>query len=179
MSGCDKLLVFPSPLSTNVKGIIMRSPSQLMLTPVKLLIHYRLFQRREDQTSSLQIILWWETRRLFFNIVVGIAGLITAFTFLFSAKIAERLVHEPFVWPDPPLFAIIGVVLYAIVANVCYTGGWIAELIAREVWEDKAGNFAEISFTLGIIFSFLLTLLPGALAVFAVVARFVFIQVMK
>ena len=126
--------------------------------------------------NSLQIILWWEARRLFFNIVVGIAGIITIFTILLSAMIAEKLVNEPIGWPDPPLFAIIGVVLYAIGANVCYTAGWLAELISREVWGDKAKSFAEISFTLGVIFSFLLTLLPGGLAVFAVLARFIFHQ---
>lgn len=93
--------------------------------------------------------------------------------------IAEKLVNEQFDWPDPPLFAIIGVVLYAIVANICYTAGWLAELISREVWGNKAGSFAEISFTLGIIFSFLLTLLPGGIALFAILARFVFMQVMK
>ncbi len=157
----------------------MRSLFQLMLAPVKFLTHYRLFQRGEDQESSLQIILWWEARRLFFNIVVGSAGLITVCAVLFSAMMAEKLVNEPIGWPDPPLFAIIGVVLYAISANLCYTGGWLAELISREVWGDKARSFGEISFTLGVIFSVLLTLLPGAVAVFAVLARFVFRQVMK
>lgn len=157
----------------------MRSLFQLILAPIKYLTQYRLFQRHENQINSLQIILWWEARRLFFNIVVGIAGLITIFTLLFSAMIAEKLVNEPIGWPDPPIFAIIGVVLYAIGANICYTGGWLAELISREVWGDKAKSFAEISFTLGIIFSFLLTLLPGALSLFAVLARFVFIQLMK
>ena len=153
--------------------------SSLFLAPVRTLTRYRLFQRRERRLSSLQIILWWEARRLFFNIAVGLAGLMTVFTLLISALIAEKLVHEPFGWPDSPLFAIIGVVLYALVANICYTGGWLAELISREVWGDKAGSFAEIAFTLGLVFSFLLTLLPGAVAVFAVTARFVFMQVMK
>ncbi len=157
----------------------MSSLFQLILALIKFLTRYRLFQRRNNQLNSLQIILWWEARRLFLNIVVGAAGLITVFAILFSAMMAEKLVHEPIGWPDPPIFAIIGIVLYAIVVNVCYTGGWIAELISREVWGDKAGSFAEISFTLGIIFSFLLTLLPGAVAVFAVLARFVFMQVMK
>jgi hypothetical protein len=157
----------------------MSSLFQLILAPIKFLTRYRLFQRRENQLNSLQIILWWEARRLFFNIVVGTAGLITVFTIFFSAMIAEKLVNEPIGWPDPPIFAIIGIILYAIVANVCYTGGWLAESISHEVWGDKTGSFAEISFTLGIIFSFLLTLLPGAVAVFAVVARFVFMQVMK
>ncbi len=154
----------------------MRSLFQLILAPIKFLTQYRLFQRQEGQMNSLQIILWWEARRLFFNIVVGIAGVITVFTMLFSAMIADKLFNEPIGWPDPPIFAIIGVVVYAIGANVCYTVGWLAELIAREVWGDKAKSFAEISFTLGVIFSFLLTLVPGGIIVFVVLARFIFLQ---
>jgi hypothetical protein len=154
----------------------MRSLFQLILAPIKFLTQYRLFQRQEGQMNSLQIILWWEARRLFFNIVVGIAGVITVFTMLFSAMIAEKLFNELIGWPDPPIVAIIGVVVYAISANVCYTAGWLAELIAREVWGDKAKSFAEISFTLGVIFSFLLTLVPGGIIVFVVFARFIILQ---
>ena len=154
----------------------MKKLFQLILTPIKFLTQYRLFQREEKQMTSLQIILWWEARRVFFNMVVGIAGVITIFTMLFSAMLAEKLFNEPIGWPDPPIFAIIGVVLYAIAANICYAGGWIAELISREVWGDKAKSFAEISFTLGIVFSFFLTLLPGAFVVIVVFARFLFIQ---
>jgi hypothetical protein len=152
----------------------MKKLFQLLLTPLKFLTGYRLFQRKEEDITSLQIILWWEARRLFFNIVVGIAGVMTIVVMLFSAAIAEKLFNEPIGWPDPPFFAIIGVILYAIGANVCYTGGWIAELISHKVWGDKARGFAEISFTLGVIFSFLLTLVPGALVVFAVVGRFIY-----
>jgi hypothetical protein len=152
----------------------MKNLFQLLITPLKFLTGYRLFQRNEQDMTSLQIILWWEARRLFFNIIVGLAGVMTIVVMLFSAAIAEKLFNEPIGWPDPPFFAIIGVILYAIGANGCYTGGWIAELISHEVWGEKARGFSEISFTLGVVFSFLLTLVPGALVVFAVVCRFIY-----
>ncbi len=157
----------------------MRKLFQLLLAPLKFLASYRLFQRNEDNMTSLQIILWWEARRLFFNIVVGVAGVMTIVVMLFSAAIAEKLFNEPIGWPDPPLFAIFGVVLYAIAANVCYTGGWLAELMSHEIWGEKAKGFAEISFSLGIVFSFLLTLIPGALVVFVVLARFIYVQLIQ
>ncbi len=147
---------------------------QLILPPLKFLTEYRLFQRQEYPLTTLQIILWWEARRFFFNLIVGVAGLITIFVMLFSAMVAEKLVGEPIGWPDPPFVAIIGVILCGVGANVCYTGGWVGELLSREVWGDKAKNFAEISFTLGTVFSFFLTLLPGAIVTLAVLARVFF-----
>ena len=65
--------------------------------------------------------------------------------------------------PDPPLFAVFGVILYGIAANVCFTGGWLTELAVRKVWPDEADRFATFSFSLGLIFSVLLTLSPGIL----------------
>ena len=152
----------------------MKKLIQLLLAPLKILTGFRLFQRNEEHMTSLQIILWWEARRLFFNIVVGIAGVMTIVVMLLSAAVAEKLSNEPIGWPDPPLFAVIGIILYAVGANVWYTGGWIAELISHEVWGNKVRGFAEMSFTLGVVFSFLLTLVPGALVVCVVVGRFVY-----
>lgn len=154
----------------------MRKLIQLILAPLFFLTGYRLFQRNEENMTSIQIILWWEARRIFFNIVVGIAGAASIVVMLFSAAIAEKLFNEPIGWPDPPIFAIFGVIAYAVAANICYTGGWIAELISREVWGEKAKGLAEISFTLGVVFSFFLTLVPGAFIAFVVLARFVYLE---
>ena len=63
--------------------------------------------------------------------------------------------------PDPPLFALIGVVIYGLLANVCFTGGWILELIVRKAWPQEADRFATLSLSLGVIFSVLLTLAPA------------------
>jgi hypothetical protein len=55
---------------------------------------------------------------------------------------------------------VFGVFAYGIMANICYTGGWISELVAKYVWKEQAENLGKIAFALGIIFSVLLTLLP-------------------
>jgi hypothetical protein len=48
-------------------------------------------------------------------------------------------------------------------ANICYTGGWIAELLVQQVWPGEGKTFGKISFFLGLIFSIMLTLVPGGL----------------
>jgi len=53
-----------------------------------------------------------------------------------------------------------GVIAYGIAANICYTGGWIAELLARRVWREEAKHFGKIAFVMGTIFSVILTLTP-------------------
>lgn len=52
-------------------------------------------------------------------------------------------------------------VLYGIAANICFTGGWVSELVARRIWGERADSYGEISFCLGTVFSLFLTLFPS------------------
>jgi hypothetical protein len=107
---------------------------------------WRLFSQRPPVESFLQILKWWEIRRIAYNTIVGAAGLLTCATFLGLATVASSIFNEPIEFPDPPLFAVFAVLLYGIAANVCYTGGWLVEWLVGKVWRERAGAFGEISF---------------------------------
>jgi hypothetical protein len=92
-------------------------------------------------------------------------GVVSTAMCLATAILCERFLGEPIGLPDPPFIAILAVIIYAVMANVCYTGGWIAELIVKKVWAEEGKSFGTISFGLGLVFSMLLTLLPGVLIV--------------
>jgi hypothetical protein len=121
----------------------------------------RLFQRAEHLETARQIILWWERRRLLFNLIVGATGILTCTLLLVGEMLAEKIFGDE-VGAGSPILAVFGVFAYGIMANICYTGGWISELIAKYVWKEQAENLGKIAFALGIIFSVLLTLLPVA-----------------
>jgi hypothetical protein len=111
-----------------------------------------LFRRDTPIANYKGAIGWWESRRVAYNLVVGIAGMFSGFLALFTAVAASTLLSVDFGIPNPPGFAIIVVVLYAIMANVCYTGGWIAEIFIRKLWPHDADRFATTSFFLGLAF---------------------------
>jgi hypothetical protein len=126
---------------------------------------FRLFQRDGTHHGLWNVIFWWEARRLPYNVIVGLAGVLSGLLILGNAFVTERVLGEPIGLPDPPLFAVIAVIAYGVMANVCFTGGWIAELLSRRVWGDRVDAFGEAALTLGTIFSVLLTLLPAALII--------------
>jgi hypothetical protein len=120
--------------------------------------------RRDSRAESAwQVVRWWEARRIAFNLLVGTAGIITAVIMLTTAAISERLLGEPIGMPDPPIFAVLGAVAFVVGANVCYTGGWVAELLVRRAWPDQSEQFGTLTFTLGLPFAVVVTLLPAAL----------------
>jgi hypothetical protein len=132
-------------------------------------------RRNSPLQSTWQIIGWWEARRILFNLIVGVVGILTSVGILVTALISEHLINEPIGMGDPPVLAVVGAVLFVLGANACYTGGWIGELIVRRAWPDQSELFGTLMFTLGLVFAVVVTLLPavliGATAAVAVVAR--------
>ena len=112
----------------------------------------RLFQRDNHLETPRQIILWWERRRLLFNLIVGATGILTCTLLLAGEILAEKFFGNG-VGAGSPILAVFGVFAYGIMANICYTGGWISELVAKYVWREQAENLGKITFALGVIFS--------------------------
>jgi len=132
--------------------------------------------RRESPIGPTKdVIGWWEARRIPFNLIVGIAGIFSCIVAGFVVLGSYFLGIGSFDLPDPPLFAVFGIILYATAANVCFTGGWVAELAVRKLCPREADRFATLSLSLGLIFSVLLTLTPGLLigiaGIFALLGR--------
>jgi hypothetical protein len=120
-----------------------------------------LCRRDTPATTAKEIIGWWELRRIPFNLIVGSAGILTCIVVFVLALSSSIFFGVDFGLPDPPIFLVIGIVLYGIAANIFFTGGWVVELIVRKFRPVEADRFAETTFPLGLIFSVLLTLTPG------------------
>jgi hypothetical protein len=95
--------------------------------------------------------------------VVGAAGVISVCLCLVTGILCEHYLKEPIGFPNPPVVAVMVIVAYGVMANVCYTGGWLAEIIVEKIWPHEGAAFGQISFCLGLVFSLLLTLSPGIL----------------
>ncbi len=143
-----------------------------MTAAIRQFRNWRLFQRSSDVESSKQIIIWWEVRRLPFNLFVGIAGILTCLLVLGIVLFSDSIIEEPN-GGGSPFLAVIAIFLYGIAANICYMGGWLAELFAKAVWEERAKHFAEIAFPLGLLFSILLTFVPVAVCLFLLLVKLI------
>jgi hypothetical protein len=72
---------------------------------------------RQDQ-SILDMIQWWEKRRLLYNLVVGFVGLLAV---VFLSQKQHPVPFGEILW-----FAALP---YALFANVAYLAGWVLELL--------------------------------------------------
>jgi hypothetical protein len=132
-----------------------------MLTgPLRKIRSSPLVTRGRPLETVWDVIWWWEARRILFNLIVGVTGTVTsAAIFVISAVLLVAYPNME-ILPDPPIFLVVPVLAYAIGANICFAGGWIVELLIKYTWQDEAERFGTLSFTLGIVFAVLVTLLP-------------------
>jgi hypothetical protein len=118
-----------------------------------------LYPLPDIRRTPLSLLRWWESRRLTYNKAVGAAGLVT----LTGFSIMALLPPNPMPVGSLPALAA-GAAVYGILANGCYSLGWLAELAARRVWGRRAPDVGPLLFRQGLIFSVGLTLLPILLA---------------
>lgn len=122
------------------------------------------FERREPAADAGEVIRWWESRRVFFNLVVGCTGIFTCFLLIVCAFTADSFVGEPIGMTDGPLLGVFLIIPYALLANVFYTGGWISELLIRTTGKaQSAAVFGLRAFRAGVTFSIFITLCPAAI----------------
>jgi hypothetical protein len=123
------------------------------------------YRRDLVQKNSGEVIKWWEERRSYYNKVLAGVGTVTCILMISCGLIAEPLVGEAIGLPDPPILVPIGIIAYGLIANLCYTGGWIAELLLARFKVDHASiAFGTRAFRFGVMFSIGLTLFPAALS---------------
>lgn len=126
----------------------------------------RFFFRNEVtcRTPS-EVIGWWEARRGGFNLAVGGTGLFT----LTAVHLISRIPPSIAIPWEPTVFIPI---VYGILANIAYTGGWAAEIWIRNTLGRKEMEpVGPTLFRYGFAFSIGLTLFPVAIISLAKVAQ--------
>jgi hypothetical protein len=106
--------------------------------------------------TNWEIIRWWELRRITYNAILFVIGIVSILTMEWLMgkviPVGEDAV-EPFVLS-------VGVIVYAIMANLCYTLGWIVELGSRTLNPASARSRSKKLFLGGLWLSCLLTAAP-------------------
>jgi hypothetical protein len=102
-------------------------------------------------------IVWWERRRVAFNVVILLAGTFTFFVIQFIAALLARFGADI----EQPAGIVSSVIFYLLAVNVCYTLGWVTELL----WSDGDTARTELLrpavYRWGLTFSVAITLLPA------------------
>jgi hypothetical protein len=123
-----------------------------------------LFQAENPSSSFWESFVWWEIRRIPYNVAVGLTGLFSTIVFFYAGSVFVQPMLEPGEDFAEPLGVLAGILLFGIGANVCYTFSWILESRLGEITVEARRNFREKNFKLGLLFSMLLACAPLGIA---------------
>ena len=109
------------------------------------------FRAPYSAPRTAEIIRWWESRRPAYNLTVGMAGIVSLTSVYLFEALSRGRVHGP-PWG--------GILAYAILANLFYCLGPIADTIIMRGWGRDYSEVGPTLFRYGFVFAVGLTLLP-------------------
>ena len=110
-----------------------------------------IFDQKTEPTRTIDIIKWWERKRILYNLIVGLSGLlILAIINLFGTS---------------TIFLIPLILFYGLAANFFYTLGWMIEIGLREILNKEIGirKIGPALLYIGIVISLMMNLIFGLL----------------
>jgi len=103
---------------------------------------------KKDKRDIFDIIGWWEIRRIPYNLIVLICGLLSLAILSRTVKLeGGKDLVEPFL-----------ILVFAVLCNVCYTMGWLTEILIK-----RNKNYGPFMYKAGLIFTIIWVFLPAVL----------------
>jgi len=107
--------------------------------------------KNKIEHDLLTTIKWWESRRVFFNFSIGLAGVIPIFFFWHFLSNGNLYLLA------------FSSIIYVCIANVCYCVSWGIDVLRWYYLKDSNfGKYKELFLIAGIIFSVGLTMMFSA-----------------
>ena len=114
-----------------------------------------IFKEPTSPKTIFRIIVWWELRRIPYNIFIGITGFIGLALFYYFADVSGAIK------PGEDLIEPLLLLISPILVNLAYTGGWVGEIVLLRMWGEKATNIAPLLLKLGVTISLFVVLFPA------------------
>ena len=97
----------------------------------------------DDKIILNDLVGWWEIRRLWFNVIVGITGISSIIYMDFGFYL---------------FFNIVGIAIYGIIVNIFYSFGVLVELFDLYYLKLKLKTFRLLFFIMGTLFTCFMTI---------------------
>ena len=116
---------------------------------------------KTTKRTNLQIVFWWELRRLLYNAIVLVAGFLSIGIMLkASSGIVQLNPGEDFYEP-------VMILIFAFLSNLFYTLGWFTEIIIK-----RSITYGPKMFKRGLYFTLFWIFLPSFLwLIYAIVYK--------
>ena len=124
----------------------------------------RFLSRSDGPLSPGSIISWWELRRAAYNAIVGIVGLPWMLLSMLLAFHCGAVDWMDRAKAEPVLGMLVSVASFGIAANLCFTAGWVLEVLVARLFKVDTHRFGPMALMLGTLISAVVTTAVGLTA---------------
>ena len=118
-------------------------------------IYKWMFSIPENHITTKDIVVWWELRRIPYNIIVGVLGGLSLILFFFFIS------HAGHLKPGEDAIEPMALIIAPFLINIGYTAGWFLEVILRKILKIENTGLGISILKFGILFSILVIFLPS------------------
>jgi hypothetical protein len=115
---------------------------------------------KTEDRNFFQIILWWELRRILYNAITLVCGLVSLTLIFYFAEVELE--------PGEDLIEPLGLIFFGLLCNLCYSLGWITELFT-----PKSTTYGPKMFKIGLCFTLFWVFLPAVIHIIFWIGRMV------
>ena len=133
-----------------------RSLGLTLTSAVKRAIRW-LFEAHKTPITWWRVVLWWELRRIPYNLLIGIYAVICLLVFYWGITTSGHL------QPGEDAVEPMALFIAPFVVNICYTLGWVAELPLRLLEPSLSPRWGPILLILGFGFSMFVISIPAVI----------------
>jgi len=109
-----------------------------------------------DLVSPWRAVTWWEARRLPFNLIVRVNGVLCLLVFFLAITSSGHLL------PGEDAVGPVTLIAAPVLGNLPYPLGWLVEVQARRHVPDLSPRFGPLLWTLGLGIGLFLITVPAA-----------------
>lgn len=114
-----------------------------------------LFEGRDPAAGWWDVIVWWEKRRIAYNLIVGVVGVVSLLVFFAAIELAGG------VGPGEDAVEPLALIAAPVLLNVAYTAGWMAEVLVRLVYPGVPRRFGPVLLGMGLGVTVVVEVLPA------------------
>lgn len=108
-----------------------------------------------DSFSLTAVVIWWELRRIPYNLIIGSFGVLCLLIFYWAISAAGHL------GPGEDAIEPLALFVAPVLVNICYTAGWVVEVACRKLGIVTTRDFGPRLLRFGMLFSLFIVSLPA------------------
>tara|TARA_R110001632_G_scaffold232462_1_gene373332 strand:+ start:730 stop:1191 length:462 start_codon:yes stop_codon:yes gene_type:complete len=126
----------------------------------------KIFYVNTTDRAWYKIVVWWEIRRILYNAILILFGFCS---YQLTSLLPDSGYFKLYAGPVLVVWTLAFLVLFFVFANICYTSGWIFQILTKKLKWKLIKIITVRLYIFGLIISLFVTFMPFVLEILNII----------